>query len=34
MLTGRNAPCTCGSGTKNKKCCLPLDDAAAVVEVE
>jgi hypothetical protein len=26
---GRNEPCTCGSGKKYKRCCLPADEAAA-----
>ena len=25
---GRNDPCSCGSGNKYKKCCLPKDEAA------
>jgi hypothetical protein len=25
--TGRNEPCPCGSGKKNKKCCLPKHEA-------
>ena len=29
--TGRNDPCPCGSGQKYKRCCLPRDEAAAVV---
>lgn len=32
MTTGRNDPCPCGSGKKYKKCCLPQQEAAAVVE--
>ena len=28
-MTGRNAPCPCGSGKKYKKCCLKKDQAAA-----
>ena len=26
---GRNDPCSCGSGKKYKRCCLPRDEAAA-----
>ena len=26
---GRNDPCPCGSGRKYKRCCLPIDEAAA-----
>lgn len=26
---GRNDPCSCGSGQKYKRCCLPRDEAAA-----
>lgn len=25
---GRNDPCPCGSGKKNKRCCLPVQEAA------
>ena len=30
--TPRNAPCSCGSGVKYKKCCLPKDEAAATAQ--
>jgi len=29
---GRNDPCPCGSGKKYKKCCLPKEEAAAVID--
>ena len=32
MPPSRNDPCPCGSGKKYKKCCLPQEQAAAVVE--
>ncbi len=32
MSAGRNDPCPCGSGRKYKKCCLPQESAAEVVE--
>ncbi len=32
MNAGRNDPCPCGSGRKYKKCCLPREAAAEVVE--
>jgi len=32
MPPGRNDPCPCGSGKKYKKCCLPREEAVAVVE--
>lgn len=31
-MTGRNAPCPCGSGEKYKKCCLPKDRAKQAQE--
>ena len=32
MPPSRNDPCPCGSGKKYKKCCLPQEQTAAVVE--
>ena len=32
MSQGRNDPCACGSGKKYKKCCLPRETAAEIVE--
>jgi len=32
MPPGRNDPCPCGSGKKYKKCCLPREAEAVVVE--
>ena len=32
MSPGRNDPCPCGSGRKYKKCCLPTETAARMVE--
>ncbi|MFN3486913.1 MAG: SEC-C metal-binding domain-containing protein, partial [Planctomycetota bacterium] len=34
MKIGRNQPCPCGSGKKYKKCCLPKDEEAAVLEAD
>ena len=28
LAPGRNDPCSCMSGTKYKRCCLPKDEAA------
>ncbi len=34
MQVGRNDPCPCGSGKKYKRCCLPVDQEAALAVAE